>query len=142
RRCRGLIAPPPSPSMAPPARLEPAMPRAPIVLLPLLLLASAATHASSPAPAPPPPAWLAGLDARYDGLRVAGLEDRQFAPEDWWAVATPLLAADRGFTVEDIGRSAEGRPLRHVAWGEGPVRVLLWSQMHGDESTASMALAD
>src|SRR5690606_2760145 len=32
--------------------------------------------------------------------------------------------------------------LRHVAWGRGDTRVLLWSQMHGDESTASMALAD
>jgi hypothetical protein len=27
-------------------------------------------------------------------------------------------------------------------YGSGPIRVLLWSQMHGNESTASMALAD
>ena len=33
-------------------------------------------------------------------------------------------------------------PLRHVRWGNGDTRVLLWSQMHGDENTASMALAD
>src|SRR3546814_13337803 len=31
---------------------------------------------------------------------------------------------------------------RHVSWGDGHTRVLLWSQMHGDESTASMAIAD
>ena len=91
-------------------------------------------------PAPPP--WLAGLDALYDArIRVAGLEDRRFQPEQWWRVAAPLLEQP-GVSVEEIGRSAEGRPLRHVSWGEGPIRVLLWSQMHGDESTASMALAD
>jgi hypothetical protein len=29
-----------------------------------------------------------------------------------------------------------------VTHGHGPTTVLLWSQMHGDESTATMALAD
>lgn len=48
----------------------------------------------------------------------------------------------RGFHVEEIGRSVENRPLRHVRRGEGRTRVLLWSQMHGDESTASMVLSD
>ena len=95
------------------------------------------------APLPPPPGWLAGLDALYDArIRVPGLEDRRFQPEHWWAVATPLLEGSRRFQVEEVGRSVEGRPLRHVAWGDGDTHVLLWSQMHGDESTASMALAD
>ncbi len=35
-----------------------------------------------------------------------------------------------------------GRPIRAVTFGDGPTTVLLWSQMHGDESTATMALAD
>lgn len=72
----------------------------------------------------------------------AGLEDRTFNAEHWWSVATPLLARTHGFHVEEIGRSVEDRPLRHVRWGDGRIPVLLWSQMHGDESTASMALAD
>lgn len=92
---------------------------------------------------PDPPAWLAGLETLYDqSLRVEGLEERTFSPEQWWQVATPLLAEGRGFAVEEIGSSAEGRPLRHAQWGEGQTTVLLWSQMHGDESTASMALVD
>ncbi len=95
------------------------------------------------APIPPPPAWLADLDTLYDTqLRVAGLEDRTFDAEHWWSVATPLLERRHGFRVEEIGRSVEDRPLRHVRWGNGKTSVLLWSQMHGDESTASMALAD
>jgi hypothetical protein len=36
----------------------------------------------------------------------------------------------------------EGRPIEAFTYGSGPVSVLLWSQMHGDESTATMALAD
>jgi hypothetical protein len=35
-----------------------------------------------------------------------------------------------------------GREIRTITFGTGATRVLLWSQMHGDESTASMALAD
>jgi len=99
--------------------------------------------ASVDAALPSPPAWLGELDRLYDAqVRVAGLEDRRFKPEQWWTVVRPLIDGARGFRSEDTGRSAEGRPLRHVSWGEGDTRVLLWSQMHGDESTASMALAD
>jgi hypothetical protein len=95
------------------------------------------------ASATPPPTWLEELDALYDArIRVAGLEDRRFQPEQWWDVAGPLVTDAAGFQATEVGRSAEGRPLRHVAWGGGETRVLLWSQMHGDESTASMALAD
>ena len=110
--------------------------------LALLLLMIASTPATAAAP-PPPPAWLGELDPLYDAkLRVEGLEDRAFAPEQWWDVALPLASETAGFQVEQIGQSAEGRPLRHVSWGQGDTSVLLWSQMHGDESTATMALAD
>jgi hypothetical protein len=44
--------------------------------------------------------------------------------------------------VDVVGESAEGRAIRTVSFGRGPVSVFLWSQMHGDESTATMALAD
>lgn len=38
--------------------------------------------------------------------------------------------------------SAEGRSITRVCIGHGPVSVLLWSQMHGNEPTATMALCD
>ena len=83
------------------------------------------------------------LDTLYDThIRVAALEHRKLQPETWWRLAIPLLAAKRSFAVESLGTSVEGRPLRHVRWGNGDTRVLLWSQMHGNETTASMALAD
>ncbi len=46
------------------------------------------------------------------------------------------------FSLEEIGRSVEGRSLNHVWFGRGPFHVLLWSQMHGDEPTATSALFD
>lgn len=51
-------------------------------------------------------------------------------------------AAPDLFTVEQIGESVEGRSINHVRVGTGPFGVLLWSQMHGDEPTATSALFD
>lgn len=41
-----------------------------------------------------------------------------------------------------IGYSAENREIHRLSIGHGKIPVLLWSQMHGDESTATMALFD
>jgi hypothetical protein len=43
---------------------------------------------------------------------------------------------------EVAGLSVEGRPLHHLTIGHGPMPILLWSQMHGDEPTATSALLD
>ncbi len=54
-----------------------------------------------------------------------------------------LEARHRGrLTLEEVGHSVQGRPLYLVALGTGPRKVLLWSQMHGDEPTATPALLD
>ncbi len=41
-----------------------------------------------------------------------------------------------------LGESIEGRAIYDVSFGKGKTQVLLWSQMHGDESTATMAGLD
>ena len=46
------------------------------------------------------------------------------------------------FALEQIGESVEGRGINHLRIGSGPTPVLLWSQMHGDEPTATAALFD
>jgi hypothetical protein len=46
------------------------------------------------------------------------------------------------FQVGKLGESIEGRSINHVRVGTGPFPVLLWSQMHGDEPTATSALLD
>ncbi|MEO6236477.1 MAG: M14 family zinc carboxypeptidase [Vicinamibacterales bacterium] len=46
------------------------------------------------------------------------------------------------FAFERVGASLEGRSINMITTGSGPFRVLLWSQMHGDEPTATAALFD
>lgn len=76
-----------------------------------------------------------------DRYRVDAIETRRFTHAEFWAAVQPSLASG-ALRVTEIGRSVQGRPIRAVTFGRGPVTVLLWSQMHGDESTATMALAD
>ncbi len=82
----------------------------------------------------------AGLDVatRY---RVEGLQERRFTHAEYWTILDPALQSGR-LRVTRLGESVEGRAINAVTAGSGPTRVLLWSQMHGDESAATMALAD
>jgi len=45
-------------------------------------------------------------------------------------------------TLRELGKSIQGRSISLVSFGHGEKRILLWSQMHGDESTATLALMD
>lgn len=45
-------------------------------------------------------------------------------------------------SMEELGSSIEGRSINMISIGKGQKRILLWSQMHGDESTATLALMD
>jgi len=44
--------------------------------------------------------------------------------------------------VRQVGESVEGRSINLVTIGTGAKKVLLWSQMHGNEPTATSALLD
>ena len=44
--------------------------------------------------------------------------------------------------VVEVGRSVANREIYQMEFGTGPLRVFLWSQMHGDEPTATSALID
>ena len=46
------------------------------------------------------------------------------------------------FEHHTIGKSASGRPIHCITLGTGPIKVLLWSQMHGNESTATKGIFD
>ncbi len=43
---------------------------------------------------------------------------------------------------DTIGYSLEGRSIHLIRFGQGSHRVLMWSQMHGDEPTATLAILD
>jgi hypothetical protein len=47
-----------------------------------------------------------------------------------------------GIPVNEVGRSVAGREIFQIEFGRGPLKVFMWSQMHGDEPTATSALID
>ena len=69
------------------------------------------------------------------------LKHRRIKHADIIPLIAKLKDNDR-FKVQKVGESIEGRDLFLISTGEGDIDVFLWSQMHGDESTATMALFD
>lgn len=77
----------------------------------------------------------------YPKYKAEGLETRRFKHSEI-KERIENLAGDSAFTVQQVGTSIEGRELYLVSIGKGKTNIFLWSQMHGDEPTATMALFD
>lgn len=77
----------------------------------------------------------------YDAYKEQSLDKRRVKHHE----LQPLLIKYRKnpkFTVKTVGRSIEGRDLSLVSIGSGEINVFLWSQMHGNEPTATQAIFD
>jgi len=77
----------------------------------------------------------------YEKYKESSLNKRRIKHHE----LQPLLvkhAATKAFTVKKVGESIEGRTLNLISMGSGKTNVLLWSQMHGDEPTATQAIFD
>ncbi|ADV51429.1 peptidase M14 carboxypeptidase A [Cellulophaga algicola DSM 14237] len=46
------------------------------------------------------------------------------------------------FQIEVIGKSVLNREIKSVTFGSGKYKILMWSQMHGNESTTTKAVLD
>ncbi len=57
-------------------------------------------------------------------------------------IAPLLEALQPKSEIRVAGRSVEGEPISECVVGHGPIRILLWSQMHGNESTTTKAVFD
>ncbi|SKB66097.1 M14 family metallopeptidase [Maribacter arcticus] len=53
-----------------------------------------------------------------------------------------ILGLSKSFKVITIGKSVRDEPIKSITFGHGPVRILMWSQMHGNESTTTKAVID
>src|SRR5690606_33137806 len=55
----------------------------------------------------------------------------------------PLLEKHQPyFNIETIGYSVLDEPISVIQMGSGPTKILMWSQMHGNESTTTKAVFD
>jgi hypothetical protein len=73
----------------------------------------------------------------YDNYKEIALTKRRFKHSD----ILPLIR-QLSFEKSIIGESFEGREIFKIKLGQGKRRILLWSQMHGNEATATMAIFD
>lgn len=81
------------------------------------------------------------LTKAYDTFKETSLSHRRFKHQD----IEPLilnLKSNKNFKVSTLGKSVQQRGIYQIDFGIGKKRIMLWSQMHGDESTATMALFD
>lgn len=77
----------------------------------------------------------------YDRYKENTLTHRRFKHADIIPLVDKLKHKS-GFTVKVVGKSVEGRELKLITIGKGKTKIFMWSQMHGDEPTATAALFD
>lgn len=107
----------------------------------LIAACTAATVRSAASPAVPAGCCLDEGLRVAEQYRVAAIDARRFTHSQLWTAMQPSLSSP-AIDVTELGRSVQNREIRALSFGDGATTVLLWSQMHGDESTATMSLAD
>ncbi|HEX8352297.1 MAG TPA: M14 family zinc carboxypeptidase [Pyrinomonadaceae bacterium] len=100
------------------------------LLAALILLASAPAVSQTPRE----------LFAEWKRQRVTNLDPALVKHADLKRYLSELRAL--GVPVTEVGRSLAGREIYQMEFGRGPLKVFMWSQMHGDEPTATSALVD
>lgn len=77
----------------------------------------------------------------YPNFKEDEIVSKRFSHQELIDVLKKFDNSDN-ITIKNAGYSIEGREINLIRIGTGPINVLAWSQMHGDESTATMALLD
>lgn len=75
----------------------------------------------------------------HSRYRIPGISDRYFPPKRLKQVLDGLKGH---VPYSTVGKSVQEQPIYSLQLGDGPIRVLIWSQMHGNESTTTRAVLD
>ncbi|MEO0525976.1 MAG: M14 metallopeptidase family protein [Bacteroidota bacterium] len=78
------------------------------------------------------------LKIDHDTIREKTIEGRYMRVEDIQRV----FKAHGAIHLETLGYSVLGRPIEIIRLGQGRLKILMWSQMHGNESTTTKAVLD
>jgi len=78
-------------------------------------------------------------DQRYEKIKETTLSGRYLHHKHLVPILKELQSPCK---VEEIGFSVRGLPIEKITIGHGPTKILIWSQMHGNESTTTKAVFD
>jgi hypothetical protein len=79
----------------------------------------------------------------YEGFRVSPVDPATIRVETIQKTLAELASRSAGrLRLETFAESFEGRRISMATIGSGPTRVLMWSQMHGDEPTHTAVVLD
>lgn len=81
------------------------------------------------------------LKDTYSGFKESTITKRHFTVDHLENVLEQFKDS-KHLKFRIAAESLEGRPIYFGEFGHGPTPIMYWSQMHGDESTATMALMD
>ncbi|GAC14895.1 M14 family zinc carboxypeptidase [Aliiglaciecola lipolytica] len=83
------------------------------------------------------------LDQLYKNARIDQLDKPHIFPQDVTDNINQTLSSDSlHFRRKVVGHSYLGQEITQLTIGHGDRAILFWSQMHGDEPTATAALID
>lgn len=75
----------------------------------------------------------------YEKIKVKEVLGRYIANEHIFDFLSRLKGS---FDIKSQGQTVLGKPIKSIEIGKGPNRILMWSQMHGNESTTTKAVLD
>ena len=81
------------------------------------------------------------LFEKYNTFKEKSITHKRFKHSDMLRVFEKIKSGGK-FNFELVDKSVLGRDLNLLSIGKGKTKIFLWSQMHGNESTATMALFD
>ncbi|MBU2978713.1 M14 family zinc carboxypeptidase [Alteromonas sp. C1M14] len=84
---------------------------------------------------------IADIANKFDAMHWQVLDKAHLTAEDLTTVVRPL-SAHQEIATTLLGHSYEGTPIIRYSLGSGPLTILAWTQMHGDEPTATAAVLD
>jgi hypothetical protein len=86
---------------------------------------------------------LQALSDDYGRAKLPGISRRHIKHSEMMEILGRLQSNHpKLFMVKEVGASVEGRSINLLTLGRGRTKILMWSQMHGDESTATRAILD
>ena len=77
----------------------------------------------------------------YETFKDTRITKRRWSDSHWKTIVSSWEKIPH-VRIQTLGETYEGRPIQEIRFGNGPIKICAWSQMHGNEATATMALCD